>query len=85
MAVCVDVVMCVDVEVCMCSGDVLACAARTYLWRLSVCPCSLQFATCGSDCTVRIWDASNYGVVLKSNVKGAGTPNCIGRSGWWWW
>jgi len=39
-----------------------------------------QFATCGSDCTVRIWDASNYGVVLKSHIKGAGRPNCIGFS-----
>merc|ERR1712183_336348 len=36
--------------------------------------------TCGSDSTVRIWDAGNYDVVLKANVKGAGKPNCIGFS-----
>ncbi|EQC29262.1 hypothetical protein SDRG_12930 [Saprolegnia diclina VS20] len=39
-----------------------------------------RFATLASDCTVRIWDASDYSVVVAASVHDAGMPHCLAYS-----
>lgn len=36
-----------------------------------------RFATVSRDCTIRIWDASDYGVSTKCFVGNAGIPTCL--------
>ncbi len=38
------------------------------------------FATVSRDCTIRIWDASDYAVVVKATVQNAGLPTCLAYS-----
>lgn len=33
-----------------------------------------RFATISDDCTVRVWDASDYSVITRVGVKDAGVP-----------
>ncbi|TYZ66415.1 hypothetical protein PybrP1_001311 [[Pythium] brassicae (nom. inval.)] len=36
-----------------------------------------RFATASRDCTIRVWDASDYSIVAKSFVSSAGSPTCL--------
>lgn len=36
-----------------------------------------RFATVSRDCTIRVWDASDYSIVTKSFVSNAGSPACL--------
>lgn len=36
-----------------------------------------RFATTSRDCTIRVWDASDYSVVTKCFVANAGAPTCL--------
>jgi len=36
-----------------------------------------RFVTCSRDCTIRVWEASDYSVSVKAGVRGAGTPSSI--------
>ncbi len=36
-----------------------------------------QFVTCGNDKTIRMWDASDYSILLKMYVRDAGLPSCV--------
>ncbi|KAF1326322.1 Nuclear protein export factor, partial [Globisporangium splendens] len=36
-----------------------------------------RFATVSRDCTIRVWDASDYAVTTKCSVTNAGLPTCL--------
>ncbi|ETV99097.1 hypothetical protein H310_08519 [Aphanomyces invadans] len=39
-----------------------------------------RFATISKDCTIRIWDGSDYSVVVRAAVQNAGMPTCLAFS-----
>ncbi|RHY60695.1 hypothetical protein DYB34_004661 [Aphanomyces astaci] len=39
-----------------------------------------RFATISKDCTIRIWDGSDYSVVVRMAVQNAGMPTCLAFS-----
>ena len=41
---------------------------------------SERFCTASADGTLRIWDASDYTVVVRALVVDGGTPNCVALS-----
>mmetsp|Transcript_46052 Transcript_46052/g.128074 ORF Transcript_46052/g.128074 Transcript_46052/m.128074 type:complete len:628 (-) Transcript_46052:499-2382(-) len=46
--------------------------------RISFAPdASDRFATLSSDCTIRVWDSSDYSVLTTVTVRDAGEPNCL--------